>query len=134
VRSVANTGKGRGKSDDRSGRRGRKRGQPGGQDRAELIRAIDHPVRRSVLRALADSDEARSPIQMARAFGLPLGMVAYHTNVLLECGGIELVDERTARGAVEHLYETTIEDDPPIETLLEETREIDEENDYRDAA
>jgi len=36
-----------------------------------------------------------------------------------------------ARGAVEHLYESTIEDDPPIETLLAETKEFDERNGYR---
>ena len=40
---------------------------------------------------------------------------------------LEPTGEQQVRGAIEHFYASTVEDDPPIETLLEETREADEE-------
>jgi DNA-binding transcriptional ArsR family regulator len=136
---MADTGEGR-----KKGRRGRKkrsvhrkthkiraawrRRGPDGRRRADLIVAISHPVRRRVLRVLHDGDEPRSPIQITRELPLPLGMVAYHTLVLRRCGAVKLAGEQMVRGAVEHFYETTIKGDPPIETLLEETRETDDED------
>jgi DNA-binding transcriptional ArsR family regulator len=97
------------------------------QQRANLIWAIAHPLRRRVLRTLVDSGEARSPMEMARSFDLPVSALAYHVKILLNLGAVELTDEQTARGAIEHFYDSTIEDDPPIETLLEETRDEDDE-------
>ncbi len=99
------------------------------EERANLIWAIAHPVRRRVLRELAKQSEPCSPIQLSRAFDRPLSAVAYHVNILRKFGAIRLTDEQMARGAVEHFYETTIEEDPPIEALLEETRSADEEDD-----
>jgi DNA-binding transcriptional ArsR family regulator len=94
--------------------------------RGSLIAAIAHPGRRRILRIVATAGEARSPAQMAKAMSLPQGMVAYHARVLWRLGAVEPASERMVRGAVEHFYDTTIEDDPPIEALLEETREVDE--------
>lgn len=98
-----------------------------GEHRASLIAAIAHPVRRRVLRAVA-GEEPRRPVQMAEELGSPASMVAYHARVLRRLGAIKPAAERDGEGHLEHLYESTIEDDPPIETLLEETREADEES------
>jgi DNA-binding transcriptional ArsR family regulator len=103
-----------------------KRGHGG--DRAGLIAAIAHPARRHILRLLIAAGEPRSPAQMAKALDLPLGMVAYHTRVLGRLGAVEPAGEQMVHGAVEHFYDTTIKDDPPIEALLEETREADAES------
>jgi DNA-binding transcriptional ArsR family regulator len=97
------------------------------RQRANLIWAIAHPLRRRVLRALADSEKAGSPTQMSRRLGLGVSAVAYHVQILQKCGAVELADEQMARGAVEHFYATKIVDDPPIEALLEETRRADED-------
>jgi DNA-binding transcriptional ArsR family regulator len=97
-----------------------------GQRRAMLIKAIGHPLRRRILRQMADADRPLSPVQLSKALGMPLGMVVYHATVLRLCGAVKPAGERQVRGAIEHFYETTIEDDPPIEALLEETREADE--------
>lgn len=97
------------------------------EERANLIWAIAHPVRRRILRALSKSKDPRSPMQLSRSFELPLSAVAYHVNILRKFGGVKLTDERMARGAVEHFYETTIDEDPPIEALLDETRLADED-------
>ncbi len=106
-------------------RKGRKK--PNGRHRANLIDAIAHPLRRRILRLLADCSEQSSPAKIAKEFHLHVGMISYHVRVLQKLGAVELTDEGMVRGAVEHFYETTIIDDPPIETLLEETREIDDE-------
>lgn len=99
-----------------------------GQRRAMLIKAIAHPLRRRILRQMADAGKPLSPVQLSKALGMPLGMVVYHATVLRICGALEPAGERQVRGAIEHFYETTIEDDPPIEALLDETREADEKD------
>jgi DNA-binding transcriptional ArsR family regulator len=100
---------------------------PDGQHRANLINAIAHPLRRRILRLLGDRGEQSSPARIGKEFDLHVGMIGYHIRVLEELGAVELTDEGMVRGAVEHFYTTTITDDPPIETLLEETREVDDE-------
>ena len=112
-------------------RRSRARGgrENPGWGRANLIDAISHPLRRRILRLLADRGEQSSPTRIGKEFDLHVGMIGYHMRVLAELGAVELTDEGMVRGAVEHFYKTTIIDDPPIETLLEETREVDDEVD-----
>jgi DNA-binding transcriptional ArsR family regulator len=95
--------------------------------RADLVAAIGHPLRRRILRLLRDSDDPRSPSKMAKALGEPLGTTAYHVRVLDKVGALEDAGEQQVRGAVESFFVSTIEDDPTIEALLEETREADEE-------
>jgi DNA-binding transcriptional ArsR family regulator len=113
----------------RRARAARRRGKPNGRRRrVNLIVAIAHPLRRRILQALHNRSEPRSPAQIARAFDLPVGMVAYHANVLSRLGAVEPAGEQQVRGAVEPFYDSTIEDDPPIETLLDETREVDDED------
>jgi DNA-binding transcriptional ArsR family regulator len=117
-----------------TGKKGRKMATSGRQKksdallRARLISAIAHPLRRRILRALAESGEERSPAQLGREFDLAVGSISYHLNVLRKLSVVKPVGERMVRGAVEHFYESTIEDDPPIEALLEETRAVDEED------
>lgn len=99
-----------------------------GQRRAMLTKAIAHLVRRRILRQLADEGAPLSPVQLSRALSMPLATIIYHSAVLRTCGALEPAGERQVRGAVEHFYETTISNDRPIEALLEETREGDEED------
>ena len=106
---------------------GRRRKRPNGRRRVHLIIAIAHPLRRRILRVLNDWGEPCSPVQIARELDLPVSTVAYHAKVLWRFGAVEPAGEKQVRGAVEHFYDSTIEDDPPIETLLEETREVDDE-------
>ena len=80
------------------------------------------------MRLLGDLREQSSPTKIAKEFDMHVGTVGYHVRVLEQLGAVELTDEKMVRGAVEHFYKTTIDDDPPIETLLEETREVDDEN------
>jgi DNA-binding transcriptional ArsR family regulator len=93
---------------------------------ANCIRAINAPQRRQILRALHKAGEARSPNELSRAGGTSLGHVYYHVKVLTECGAIALTDTQPRRGAVEHFYASTVNDDKLVGKLLEDTRVEDE--------
>jgi DNA-binding transcriptional ArsR family regulator len=97
-----------------------------GRRRANLIWAMAHPLRRRILRLLRDRGEALSPVRASEDLDEPLGVVAYHMRVLWQFDAVEPAGEELVRGALKHFYESTIADDPPIEALLEETREFDE--------
>ena len=78
------------------------------------------------MRLLHEVDEARSPIEVAKAFRLPVSHVSYHVKVLKECGAVALTDTRAKRGAIEHFYASTVGDNNLIVELLEDTRADDE--------
>jgi Helix-turn-helix domain len=107
------------------GSRRRKKGV--GRPRGDMLLAIAHPLRRRILRKVGERDEPTSPTQLAGTLEGPLGKIAYHVRVLWRLGVLSTAGERRVRGAVEHFYVSTIVDDPPIETLLEETKNEDEE-------
>ncbi len=67
-----------------------------------FTKAIGHELRVEILNRLQDS--VASPAQIARERGMNVGLVAYHVNVLAECGCIEPVRNRQRRGATEHFY------------------------------
>lgn len=98
-----------------------------GQHRADLIRAIDHPLRRRVLRILTEEGEPLSPAEIKRRLDMPLGAVSYQVRVLRNLNAVKLARSRQVRGALEHFYISLIGNDPPIQMLLNETREFDEE-------
>ncbi len=79
--------------------------RPGDDD---LLSALRHPLRRRILRLLADG-EAWSPRRMAAALRQPLSNVSYHVRVLAERSAITLVETRPSRGSVEHFYRSAVE-------------------------
>jgi DNA-binding transcriptional ArsR family regulator len=92
----------------------------------DCIKALHAPQRRRILRLLQDAGEARSPSEMAKVFGLPIGNVGYHVDVLEKCGALALTDTHRKRGATEHFYASTVTDNELVVGLLEATREDDE--------
>ncbi|HEX6152111.1 MAG TPA: helix-turn-helix domain-containing protein [Solirubrobacterales bacterium] len=69
------------------------------------IKAMNHPLRASILRILAD--RTASPAEMARELDEELSNVSYHTKQLVEFECAELVSTRPVRGALEHFYRAT---------------------------
>lgn len=94
--------------------------------RAALIGALNHSARRRILRLMLDRGQRLSPVEAAREFDMPLGEVSYHVRILHDRHAVKRAGTQQVRGAIQRFYEATIEDDPPIEALLEETREADE--------
>lgn len=93
---------------------------------ADCIKALGAPQRRRILRILQETGEARSPNEIAKAFGVPVGCVSYHVKVLRECSALALTDTQQKRGAVEHFYASTLMDNELVVQLLEATRADDE--------
>jgi len=77
-------------------------------DETDLLRALRHPLRRRILRRLADGETA-SPRQLSADLRQPLSKVSYHVRVLADSGAVKLVKARPARGSVEHFYRRTVE-------------------------
>jgi DNA-binding transcriptional ArsR family regulator len=73
---------------------------------ARVIKAIGHPLRWQMLEALNEGEA--SPAQLARRFGEPVNLVAYHMGILAKAGGVELVRTEPRRGSTEHFYRATM--------------------------
>jgi|SRR5215208_416849 len=67
-----------------------------------VIKALTHPLRVQILRAL--EDRVASPSELADELGAPLGNVSYHVRQLHSLGLIKLVKKTPRRGAIEHHY------------------------------
>jgi DNA-binding transcriptional ArsR family regulator len=70
---------------------------------AEIAKALSHPLRLVLLRALRDRREL-SPAEFSRDFDEPLGNVRYHVKALLEGDIVAVSKQVSRRGAVEQLY------------------------------
>lgn len=78
--------------------------------RTDLVRIFRSMTRQVLLFEYREQDA--TPSKVAEKLGMPLNLVAYHTNVLVTAGYLELVRTRRVRGALEHTYRTL--DGPPI--------------------
>src|SRR6185503_18251471 len=72
-------------------------------DDNELLIALRHPLRRQILRAMAEQDPI-SPRQISDELRQPLSNVSYHVRVLADCGAVTLVDTAPVRGSMQHFY------------------------------
>lgn len=78
-------------------------------DDNELLIALRHPLRRQILRAMAEQDPI-SPRQISDELHQPLSNVSYHVRVLADCGAVTLVDTAPVRGSMQHFYSPAIEE------------------------
>jgi DNA-binding transcriptional ArsR family regulator len=77
-------------------------------DDQDLFVALRHPLRRRILREMADG-EAISPRHLSDTLQEPLSNVSYHVRVLAECAVITLVGTKPARGSVQHFYRSAVD-------------------------
>jgi DNA-binding transcriptional ArsR family regulator len=98
----------------------------------DLLKAVNHPLRRQILRLLHSSSDSVSPTRLERQLALggrtarKLSGVSYHVTVLSDYNAIECVGERQARGAMEHFYASRVEDVAWLRGVLSRTQESDE--------
>jgi DNA-binding transcriptional ArsR family regulator len=78
-------------------------------DDTELLIALRHPLRRQILRTMANQDHI-SPRQISDELRQPLSNVSYHVRVLADCGAVALVDTAPVRGSMQHFYSSTIDE------------------------
>jgi DNA-binding transcriptional ArsR family regulator len=74
-----------------------------------LLKALQHPLRRSLLRLYVEAEgaEGLGPKQLAQATQEPLSNVSYHVRVLAQHGAVRIIGEAPVRGSVAHFYEAT---------------------------
>lgn len=101
----------------------------GGDLGVRLIAALNHDVRRTILRLLSDAGGPLSPAVISRMTGIPLSTVSYHVNILRQCGVVEQARTQPVRGTVEHFYKSMVEENKVANVLLEETLENDQDKD-----
>ena len=101
------------------------RGRRGAEAQELLRRALNHPLRRRILRALHDGGEARSPVQLSTELRAPLSNLNYHVGVLRDAGAIVLSAKRPVRGSTEHFYASTVTGNAAVAEFLESTTEGD---------
>lgn len=84
-----------------------------------VLKALNHPLRRSILRELAAG--AGSASTLSRTFKVDLGVVSYHLNRVLaeECEVIELVDTVPRRGSIEKFFELRVDSPPSLSAAAE---------------
>lgn len=97
-------------------------------DTPELIAALNHPLRRRILRAYLDGRfQTASSTQLADEMGMPLGNIAYHVKTLARLGVLELVRREKVRGAEERFYAVSLGDQSKcVRGILEACRASDE--------
>jgi len=74
-----------------------------------LLKALRHPLRRSLLRRYVEAEGryGLSPKELALALKAPLSSVSYHVRELARLGALEIVSEAPVRGSIAHFYEAT---------------------------
>jgi Helix-turn-helix domain len=114
--------------DERPNEKGRDK--PYAED--DLIRALNHAVRRQALRLLHSSREPLSPGQIEAQLKLGkkpkdhLSKVSYHLATMARLKVVSLVGEQQVRGAMEHFYASEVSDSAWVRNLLKRTQESDE--------
>lgn len=71
-----------------------------------LTKALAHPTRVHILSILSEGPSSPSKITK-RLNGVSLNLTAHHIKVLRELGCVELVEEITHGGRIEHVYRAT---------------------------
>lgn len=89
-----------------------------GVENHDLLVALRHPLRRSILRAM-DDDVVTSPRDLSRTLKESLSNVSYHVRVLAECNALVQVSERKVRGATQRFYRRTVEAEWALTILAE---------------
>lgn len=72
-----------------------------------VITALNHPIRRKLLRRFLDGPPT-SPVGLAREMGGSLNLIAYHVKILASNGVVREVKTERRRGALEHYFEPSL--------------------------
>lgn len=86
---------------------------------ARLVHALNHPLRRRILKQALVEREQFSPRGLSSEWSEPLSNLSYHIRVLAELGVIKLTATRPVRGSTQHFYVSSPKADLPwVRTVL----------------
>lgn len=83
----------------------------------DLYNALDHPMRRQILREMRDTDGEVSPRELSVTLLQELSALSYHVRVAEECDAIELVRTERVRGSTQHFYRFSVKADWALAAL-----------------
>lgn len=94
----------------------------------QLLPALNHSVRRRILRLLLATSDSLSPRELSELLLEPLSNVSYHTRCLERMGVLRLEDTEPVRGSVKHFYRPTpeVEASKWVRETLDHQKEADE--------
>jgi len=89
--------------------------------------ALDHHLRREILRTLHRSEGPRSPAEIATALPTEtsVSLVSYHAHVLETCGVLGLDDAQPTDDALNRRYTSKLAGDTGIVAILQTTEALD---------
>ena len=90
-----------------------------------LISALDHPVRREILRLLGGHDAPISPVQMKEFINVGLSVLSYHARALFEQRVTRLSTTRQVRGSTQHFYASEVAENRMVAAILGHTEKYD---------
>ncbi len=79
-----------------------------GETTQNLLVALAHPLRRQILREMAE-DSTSSPREITERLDETLSNVSYHFRVLAQAGVLRLIRTRPVRGSTQHFYRVSID-------------------------
>lgn len=89
--------------------------------------ALSHPIRRGILRELnRDGATPRTPDELCPLFpGASRATIAYHANVLSDCGSVTVTLASASRGALTRSFISEVAADPEYQRALAATEQLD---------
>lgn len=90
-----------------------------------LLEALNHPVRRQLLRLLQERRIAQSPLEMSQGIAFRLTNIAYHARVLSDLAVVRLVRTRQVRGSTQHFYASKVAKNELVAAILASTEKAD---------
>lgn len=93
---------------------------------AEVLKALNHEIRREALRLLHLRGGAASAVQLSQSIAVPTTTISYHLKVLDDAGIVALVDERRFKGFSEKFFTSTVADNALIVSVLHESEDDDD--------
>lgn len=89
-----------------------------------LIQALDHPLRRRVLR-LFNKNTEWSPADLTMSLSAELGNLSYHMKVLSDLGVTRQTRTEKVRGTTKHFYVSVVADNKLVRAILAKTKDDD---------
>jgi DNA-binding transcriptional ArsR family regulator len=90
-----------------------------------LLEALNHPVRRQLLRLLHERRAAQSPLEMSHDIALGLAHVSYHVRILSDLHVVRLTRTRPVRGSTQHFYLSRVLKNELVDAILRSTEKDD---------
>lgn len=93
-------------------------------------RALDHPIRRQILRVLTRDAKPQSLVDLCEGIpGTSISTIGYHLLVLEECGFVSVSGVLTGPGDAERHFASNVADNRVVTVALQETEQLDELDD-----